>query len=236
MRDWTAELEQYLRDRFADLCATRGQRAPISGLRLNPPLGIEESKYFLLGLEDGLFLLDEEGYVQSELLPPRADGNARQKIYQLFCLDPPPPRLFRESVCQLSTAAFLILQRGWLKRQVLVEPSIREYRSPAYGVDILVKSATGDILVCVEIKRSVAELQKLGTDLRACCKRGAHAQDDCGFPQNHPQFESCAFYQPAYFWGVAPDADLCFRLEHGHASIELEQLASLPPRSMIDSN
>ena len=67
-RDWAGELERYLRDKFVQLCANTGQAVPFSGLRINPPLGIEESKYFLLGLEAGLFLPDEEGYVQSELL------------------------------------------------------------------------------------------------------------------------------------------------------------------------
>ena len=108
-----------MRDRFADLCATIGQAVPFSGLRINPPLGIEESKYFLLGLEDGLFLPDEEGYVQSELLPPLSQGNTKQKMCQIFWHNPPPPRLFREGVCQLSPASSLILKRGWLQQQIL---------------------------------------------------------------------------------------------------------------------
>lgn len=235
-RDWAGELEEYLREGFADLCDTIGQVVPVSGLRINPPLGIEESKYFLLGLEDGLFLPDEEGYVQSELLPPPSQGNIKQKMCQIFWHNPPPPRLFREGVCQLSTASSLILKRGWLKKQVLMEPSIKEHRSFAYGVDILIKSTKGEILVCVEVKRSVAELQKLITDLRMCCKRGAHPKDDCGFPQNHPKYEFCAFYKPIYFLGVAPDAEVCFRMTYDDDSIELEQLTSLPPRSMIESN
>lgn len=235
-KDWAGELERYLRDRFVELCATIGQPVPFSGLRINPPLGIEESKYFLLGLEAGLFQPDEEGYVQSELLPPPSKGNTRQKMCQIFWHNPPPPRLFRESVCQLSTASSLILKRGWLKSQILMEPSIMEHRSMAYGIDILVKSPAGQILFCVEVKRSAAELQKLITDLRACCKRGAHAQDDCGFPQNHPKYEFCAFYKPTYFWAVAPDADVCLRMKYDDGSIELEQLSSLPARSMIESN
>lgn len=228
------ELERYLRDRFVQLCASTGQAVPFSGLRINPPLGIEEAKYFLLGLEDGLFLPDEEGYVQSELLPPPSQGNTKQKMCQIFWHNPPPPRLFREGVCQLSTASSLILKRGWLKKQILMEPSIKEHRSLAYGVDILIKSTKGEILVCVEVKRSVAELQKLITDLRTCCKRGAHPKDDCGFPQNHPKYEFCAFYKPTYFLGVAPDSEVCFGMTYDDDSIELEQLASLPQRSMIE--
>jgi len=234
-REWVSDLERWLQDRFAELCETIGQPVPISGLRIRPALGLEESKYFLLGLEAGLFQSDELGYIQSELLPSPSEGNTRQKMCQIFWHNPPPPHLFREGICQLSTAALLVLKRGWLKSHILMEPSIKEHRSLAYGVDILLKSPAGQILVAVEVKRSVAELQKLITDLSACCKRGAHAKDDCGFPQNHPKYDFCAFYKPTYFWAVAPDADVCFRMKYDDGAIELEQLISLPPRSMIES-
>ena len=235
-RDWVGELERWLQDRFAELCETIGQPVPSSGLRINPALGLEESRYFLLGLEAGLFQPDELSYVQSALLPPPSKGSTRQKICQIFWHNPPPPRLFRECICQLSTASSLIMKRGWLKTHILMEPDCKDDRDMSYGIDILVKSPTGQILACVEVKRSVAELEKLVTDLRACCKRGAHAKDDCGFPQNHPKYEFCAFYKPTYFWAVAPDADVCFRMKYDDGSIELEQLISLPPRSMIESH
>jgi hypothetical protein len=233
-RDWAAEAERYLRDGFAELCETIGQPMPFSGLRISPPLGVEESKYFMLGLEAGLFLPDELGYVQSELLPPPSVGNVRQKMCQIFWHNPSPPRLFREGVCQLATAASLILKLGWLKSQVVMEPSIKEYRSFAYGVDILVRSAAGEVLICVEVKRSAPELAKLVTDLGACCRRGSHSREDCGFPQNHPKYEFCARYQPTYFWAVAPDADVCLRMKYDGSSVGLQQLSSLPPRSMIE--
>jgi hypothetical protein len=232
-REWVGELERWLQDRFADLCDTVGQPAPLSGLRIHPALGVEESKYFLLGLEAGLFLPDERGYAQSELLPP-SGRDTRQKACQLFSPDP-PPRLFRECVCQLSTASFLILQRGWLTSHILLEPDCQDERDMSYGIDIMVKSPLGQILVAVEVKRSAAELQKLITDLKACCKRGAHLKDDCGFPQNHPKYEFCASSKPAYFWAVAPDADVCLRMKYDDDSIELEQLASLPPRSRLEA-
>jgi hypothetical protein len=233
-RDWASELEKYLRDGFAKLCEGIGQPLPPSGLRINPALGVDESKYFLLGLEAGLFRPDEEGCVQSDLFPSPGTGDIGQTMCQLFWHNPLPPHLFRESVCKLSTAALLILKRGWLKSHVLLEPDCKDDRDLSYGMDILVKSPMGEILVCVEIKRSEAELQKLITDLRACCKRGAHAEDDCGFPQNHPKYEFCAFYKPTYFWAVTPEAEVCFRIKYADGSIELEQLNSLPPRSMIE--
>lgn len=235
-RDWVSELERWFHDRLAELCETIGQPVPLFGLRINPTLGIEESKYFLLGLEAGLFQPDELGYVQSELLPPPSKGDTRQKVCQIFLHDPFPPRLFRECVCQLSTASSLIMKRGWLTSHIQMEPDCKNGRGLSYGIDILVKSPTRQILACVEVKRSVAELQKLSTDLRACCRRGAHAEDDCGFPQNHSKYEFCTFYKPAYFWAVAPDGDVCFRMKYDDGSIELKQLISLPPRSLIESH
>jgi hypothetical protein len=235
-RDWVEELEGWLQDRFAELCETIGQPCPLSGLRINPGLGIEEARYFLLGLEAGLFQPDELSYVQSELLPPPSQGNNKQRMCQIFWHDPPPPRLSRECVCQLSTASSLIMKRGWLKSHVQMEPDLKDDRDMSYGIDILVISPAGEILICVEVKRSVAELQKLMTDLRTCCRRGAHARDDCGFPQNHPKYEFCASHKPTYFWAVAPEADVCFRMRYEDGLIEPEQLISLPPRSRIESH
>ena len=232
-RDWACELEQHLQRRFVELCQTIGQPIPARGLRINPPLGAEESQYFLLGLEAGLFLVDE-GHVQSELLPPPSTGNGKQKICPIFWHNP-SPHLFREGICQLATVSYLILKRGWQKRQIVMEPSIKEHHSFADGVDILVKSPTGRILVCAEVKRSIAELQKLVADFQACCKRGPHASTDCAFEQNHPNYEFCASYQPIYFWAVAPEADVCFRMSYNENSIEVVELDSLPQRSVIES-
>jgi hypothetical protein len=231
-RDWTAELEAYLQVKFAELCETIGQPVPLTGLRISPSLATDESKYFLLGLEEGLFRPGDAGYLESELLPSSDEEN--ENAYRIFWSDPPPPRLFREGVCQLATASLLILKRGWLRSQVRLEA--REDRTSASGADILVNSLAGELLICAVVKRSAAELEKLITDLGACCKRGAHARDDCGFPQNHPNYEFCASHQPPYLWAVAPDADICLRLTFLDGQIALEQLPSLPPRSMIDSN
>lgn len=231
-RDWVGELERWLQDRFAELCETIGQSVPLSGLRVNPALGLEESKYFLLGLEAGLFHLDALSQVQSVLLPP---PDARPPTCQIFRHDPPPLRLLRECICQLSTASSLIIKRGWLQGHILMAPDCKDDHDISYGIDILVKSPAGQIIACVSVKRSMAELQKLTTDLRTCCKRGVHAKDDCGFPQNHPKYEFCTLHKPTYFWAVAPDGEVCFRMKYEDRLIELEQLLSLPPRSMIES-
>lgn len=232
-RDWVVELEQWLQERFVGVCKAIGQPVPFSGLRIHPALGLDEAKYFLLGLEAGLFKSNEYGRVLSELLPTSGEGDTKQKMCRLFSYDSLPPRLVRESICQLSTAALLIVRRGWLTSHIQLGPDVGGNTS--YGIDILVTSRTGHILACVEVKRSVAELHKLLADLRACCMRGPHAKDECGFPQNHPNYEFCASSKPPYFWAVAPDADVCFRLKYEGGSIELEQLDSLPPRSLMES-
>ena len=213
-RDWAGELGQWLQDRFAELCGSIGQPVALSGLRIHPPLGTEESKYFLLGLEAGLF------------------QSADNEI--VFHRDP-PPRLFRDGICQLSTVSSLILKRGWLPRQVLTGTSLAEYCSQNHGVNILVKSAEDKILAGVAVKRTAPELEKLVMDLRACFRRGPHSIDDCGFPQNHPKYEFCATYKPVYFWAVAPDADICLKLIETAGGIELHELETLPPRSLMES-
>ena len=233
-RDWAGELEQWLQEKLAKSCEAIGQRTPFSGVRISPPLGAEEANYFILGLEEGLFELDEEGCVQSELLISPAGAAAEPQSYRIFSSEPPVPRLLRENVCQLATVSLLILKRGWLKRHVALEPSSKEHRSTGHGADLLVRSASGRILIWVEVKRSAVELQKLIADLRACSRRGAHALEDCGFPQNHPRYEFCLSSKPTYLWAVAPDAEICFEVKYEQSSIELEQLTSLPPRSLIE--
>jgi hypothetical protein len=216
------------------MCEATGQRMPFSGLRISPSLGEEEAKYFLLGLEEGLFVLDEAGHVQGELLPSPGEINAQQNSYRLFSDDPQAPRLLREHMCQLATASLLILKRGWLKRHVALAPSRKEHCATPNGVDLVVRSAAGKILIWAEVKRSAVELQKLIADLRACSRRGRHAHHDCGFPQNHPRYEFCISCRPTYLWAVAPDAAICFEVSYEQGSIELEELPSLPPRSLIE--
>jgi hypothetical protein len=185
-------------------------------LRIYPPLGAEEAKYFLLGLEAGLFTPDDAGGTR------------------IFHHDPPPPRFSREGVCLLSTFSLLILKRGWLPRQILMGASFAEYSSRDYGVSMLLKSADDKVLFSVAVKRSAPELQKLVTDLGACFRRGPHSIDDCGFPQNHPKYEFCAAFRPVYFYAVAPDAEVCLQLVETEGRIELHELATLPPRSVIE--
>jgi hypothetical protein len=140
----------------------------------------------------------------------------------------------RENVCQLAVLSFLIFERGWLRNQVVLERSRAEHRSAPHGLDLLVRSTGDRTDIWVEIKRTAVELQKLIADLRACSRRGTHAKIDCGFPQNHPRYEFCLSRRPAFLWAVAPDAEVCFEVSYGQGSVKLEELPSLPPRSLIE--
>ena len=215
------------------MCEAIGQRPALFPLRISPPLADWEVAYFLRGWNEGLFEIDAMGEVKSELLQRTADESENsEKKYRIFSHE--PPRLLRENLCQLAAAARLILERGWLKRHVTLQPSRPEHRATADGFDLLVRSLADRILILVEVKRSRLELEKLIADLRACSRRGPHAPEDCGFPLNHPRHEFCVASQPAYLWAVAPDGEICLAVRCEGKSLELEPLASLPPRSLLE--
>ena len=228
-RDWVRDLSNYLLQGFVRLCEVLGQSRPATELRSNPPLEIEEAKHFLLGLENGLFHFDENVRLQSELLPYPGTDNSKTELCQIFALNP-PPRIVRESICQLATASALVLDRGWLPGQI----KMGTVGPLEYGVDMVIESDTGELLVSVEIKRSVHELQKFASDFQQCCRRGEHAKGDCAFQQNHGMFEFCARYEPPYLWIVAPDDDVCFKLSYANQIVEIEELETLPRRSHIE--
>jgi hypothetical protein len=152
--------------------------------------------------------------------------------YRLFSQE--PPRLLRENVCQLATAVRLILERGWLKEHVTLRPSRLEHRGATDGFDLSVRLLPDEILISVEVRRSRFELEKLIADLRACSRRGPHAHEDCGFPQNHPRHAFCVSTRPAYLWAVAPDGEICLAVKCEGEALDLETLSSLPPRSLLE--
>jgi hypothetical protein len=227
-----AELETWLQDRFAATCQAMGQRVPISVLRISPTLANWEAEYFLAGLTADLFAVDAQDRVASEMFESGGDGNEQPPSYRLFSHE--PLRLLRENICQLAAAAQLVLQRGWLKRHLLLQPSRPEHRATAHGFDLLVRLHADEVLIAVEVKRSRLELEKLIADLRACSRRGPHAHADCGFPQNHPRHEFYLSQRPAYLWAVAPDGELCLAVKYEEHSLDLESLPSLPPRSLLE--
>jgi len=225
------ELETWLQDKFATACHFAAQRAPLAGLRIGPTLAEWEETYLLAAWRDDLFAINERGIVESELLRAGEEAGTEERSYRVFSVN--PPRLLRENLCQLATAARLIYERGWLKSHIALESGQPEHRASADSFDLLVRPAEG-LLIWVEVRRTGVELEKLVADLRACSRRGPHAQHDCGFPQNHPRYEFCLARRPAYLWVVAPDAEFCFQVSYEPGSIELEGLPALPARSMLE--
>lgn len=201
-------------------------------MRVSPPPAAWETHSFLRALKDDLFQIDDRGQVMSELLRPRANPETKFQNYRLFSQQ--PPRLLRENLCQLATAARLIFEQGWLRRHLFLEAGQPEHHATAGSFDLLVRSPGGEILIWVEARRTAVELEKLIADLRACSRRGPHAHTDCGFPQNHPRHQFCISQEPAYLWAVAPDGDICFAVRTHAGALVLEPLPSLPPRSRLE--
>jgi hypothetical protein len=226
------QLETWLVDKFNAACAAAGEQASRLTLRISPPLVAWEEDFFLRGLNENLFEIDDRGEVASELLPAAPEEGAPHKSYRIFSRE--PVRLLRENVCQLASAARLIFEHGWLKRHVNLEPGREEHRATADHFDLLVRSPAGKIFIWVETRRSAVELNKLIADLRACSRRGPHGHEDCGFPQNHPRHEFCLANQPACLWAVAPDGEMAFAVECRGNMLELELLSSLPSRSRFE--
>lgn len=188
-----------------------------------PDLDEDEARCFISGLENGLFTVDDEGYVQSALLPPPSRKNTKQKMLQLFWRKKNGRGLFREGVCQLATVSSLILEQGWNSDQVMMEPGISEFGGLAYGVDILIRVPESNTVICGEVKKDRAEFQKLVDGFRYCCQRGPHTKAECAFAQNHPKYEFCSAIKPACFFATAPGKKICFSLTYdGTARIEKE--------------
>lgn len=224
-RDWQSELDQFLQQKLSPV-GQPNESAARPYLRVLPAAAGDEAKYFMLGIESGLFDITINGEIESRLVATSVGPES----FRIFAPGPSPPRLARERVCQLATAAALVFDRGWLERQVELIPS-----AAADGVGILVRTLSGKLVAGVVIKRAALELTKLGGDLIQCSRRGPHPIDNCGFPQNHRHFEFCASQKPPYLWAVAPGADICFHLIYpAPDNIQVEELPSLPRRSRIE--
>jgi hypothetical protein len=103
------------------------------------------------GLE-GLFSVDDEGYVQSKFLPRGPSGrNTRQKMMQLFWTTRKGRELLREGLCQLATVSSLVLNTAGLKIRSLWDPVEREFGKLAYGVDILIRFTERNMIICGEL-------------------------------------------------------------------------------------
>jgi hypothetical protein len=190
-----------------------GVTAP-SDLNIKPDLTDEEIKYFLMGLETGLFSIDDHSYAQSALLPKPSGKNTKQKMLPLFWRTGNKRAIFREGVCQLATASVLIYKFSWAEDEITMEPGIAEFGKYAYGVDILVRPRNSQYAICVEVKKNKSEFDKLVAGFESCCAIGLHSKDECAHSKNHPKYEFCLNVKPALLWLVAPGHQILYKLDY----------------------
>ena len=107
-RPWETELEQFLQSKLDALSVTPNQGIGRRTVRIFPPPAEDEAKYFMLGMESGLFEVGQDGRIQSRLLALPAEHSETGEIFGLFTSEPGTPRLVRERVVQLAAAAALL--------------------------------------------------------------------------------------------------------------------------------
>ena len=230
-RDWISETKEYLRCKYSGLDGKFNQTLS----EIKPRLHEWEAKYFILGMEQGFFQVDCEGYTQSCFLPP--PKKEKQKITQLFDHNSDGNRsLSRENVCQLATVSYLVINRNWDKSQIKMEPSYRVNGIPIrWAVDISIESESGEVLVGCEIKSSLKEHDILIEDFKFCCERGQHGKEYCP-KKNHSKFEFCKLLKPKYFFSVSPETNQCFEIEYVNDKLRLIEIPTLPDRECIDTS
>ena len=234
IRFWADEADKYLQGKYLAILTESGINNPNSVLKYRTKLEEEESQYFILGLENGIFTIDNEGYAQSKALPKPSKNSDKQKMFQMFWHSKDGRFLFREGVCQLSTISRLILKDGWNMSQILMEPTLGEFGNLAYGVDILLKSIEDEIIVCGEVKGDRASFTSLIKGFKYCCEQGSHDKKECKYASNHPKYSFCESVKPQYFWAVSPCQEICFKLDYlPNGRILLEELESIPDKGDI---
>jgi len=96
--------------------------------------------------------------------------------------------LFREGVCQLAAASALVLEYGWPRDQVRLEPNQADVGDYAYGVDLIVSDRPGGRgIIFGEVKASAGPLATLMREIAACGAQGEHDKSTCGRSQHQEQ-------------------------------------------------
>ena len=234
-RDWARDLSNYLQQSFRRLCRSARPVGPVGELRASIHRSQWRSaKHFLMAIGARPLSHRRERTPKSESLSPsRHTINSEQVLGPIFAHDSiPTATLF----VKISASSPPLHAGVWnvVGFRVRSDGNNRSYAISS-GIDMIVESAGGRMLVCVEIKRSAHELQKFRNDFRRCCRCGCeHAKADCAFQQNHEMHEYCVSYRPPYLWIVAPEADVCYEFIYRSAMIEMNELDTLPPRSHIE--
>jgi hypothetical protein len=217
-----------LHDRYQRLLRA-GANELTPGLAIKPGLDAKEAEYFLLGIERGIFSIDDESYVQSTVLPPPSKKGTQKRILQLFWRRQGRRYVFREGVCQLATVAELVLGHQWPIERIQMEPRSPEFPNLAWAVDIILRGAGGTIVAGCEVKRNDRELDRLLKGFDYCCTRGSHSKAECEFKINHAKFEFCATKRPGWFMAVSPGKQVLLRLSYDNGGVTIgEQIGPLP--------
>jgi hypothetical protein len=212
--EWIEKAEIVLREGFI-----RRTGDPASAPVLEPPLHAHEAEYFVRGLKSGIFSIDDEGYVQSTVLPRSSRDSTRSKILNLFWRHKGDRwSVFREGVCQISTMAVLNLKHGIPLGQIQMEPTFPDLHWP---VDILLKNSKGDCAAFCEVKRDDHEMKTFISGFRHCCAAGSHLGKECKFSTNHPKFAACVALKPKHFLAVSPGQEVCFQLAYSEREITI---------------
>lgn len=212
--------------RLTNVCGSDLSDVPVEQIQHQPSSLSQtytggEAEYFVRGLETGIFRIDEEGYVQSPVLPTSCKST-RKKALCLFWHRTGRRFLFREGICQVSTMAALTLKYGFPPEQIKMEPTLPDQPELSFAVDILLKSPQGTQVAFCEVKRDDRELDKLISDFRYCCASGSHPKNECKFRRNHPKYALCVEFKPEYFMAVSPGREFCcFQLSYSGHSIAL---------------
>src|ERR1700722_20438051 len=104
--EWIEEAQACLGERYDRLRRGRGSNLSPTFV-IKPHLDASEAEHFVRGMQNGIFSVDDEGYVQSDVLPLPSRKGTRNKILCLFWWRAGRPYLFREGICQVSTVAAL---------------------------------------------------------------------------------------------------------------------------------
>ena len=229
------EIKSYLQLKYNLVLFLRGQQEKL--LEIKEPITKWEADAFLKGLEKELFIIDDYGYVQTDLLPQPPENSNKQKMIQLFWSQGSGKiTLFREGINQLATASRLIYELGWSKQDIKMEPSVKEYGDCAYGVDIIFPDENNKIPYCCENKRSSKELDKLIKQFMYCCDLGSHEKDKCKHKENHGKYRFCDIAKPKYFLMISPDKEVLFQLSYKeNGVIKLKELPSILSKKEIIS-
>lgn len=227
-------VEKFLHERFRVLVDNSAD-IPNQDLEIRPPITEQEASYFIKGLDQNIFSINDRGYAQSQLLPIPSKNGREQRIIQIFWNHGGGVRgLFREGINQLATACRLIIEYKWDISEIKMEPSIAEFGDLAYGVDIIVLGPDGKIPLCCENKSNDNEFQKLIKQFESCCSKGEHPKKECTNPSNHPKYEFCLKAKPGYFWLVSPGIELCLELSYFDGGvIRSSKLSELPSKENI---